>query len=118
MNNILFLFFFFLKNERLLYTLIGETTSSSTAKNKSHKWARHMGNTKMIWHRIRRRHMLITQGNETQVETMRAELAIKQEAEEWLRAAGEGNEQSGTWQTITGTGSAGKQRTPETRTSK
>jgi len=42
---------------------------------------------------------------------MRAELAIKQEA-------GEGNEQSGTGQTIKGAGSAGKQRTPETRTSK
>jgi len=42
---------------------------------------------------------------------MRAGLAIK--AEEFLRA-GEGNEQSGTGQTITGTGSAGKQRTQET----
>jgi len=47
------------------------------------------------WPRTRRRHRLNTQGNETQVETMRAGLAINQEAEKWLRAAGEGNEQSG-----------------------
>jgi len=34
------------------------------------------------------------EGNETQVEAMRAGLAIIQEAEDWLRA-GEGNEQLG-----------------------
>jgi len=47
------------------------------------------GDAKRIWPRTRSR--LNTQ---TQVETMRAGLAITQEAEEWLRA-GEGNDQSG-----------------------
>jgi len=64
---------------------------------------------KTIRPRTRSRHRLNTQGNETQVETMRAGLAINQEAE-WLRA-GEGNEQSATGQMLTETGSAGKQET-------